>query len=92
VPETQQPRSQKAYHALPIAVDSLGTFNSKALDFSAGLGRRVTENSTDSRMTLFQFQRISGLILHCNSVAFRIQWPFGGPSRLEADRGTVTCI
>jgi hypothetical protein len=85
VPESQQQRSQKGYDVLPIAVDSLGTFNSMALDFSVGMGRRIAENSTDSRMTSFPFQRISDLIKRFNAVAFR------GSCALEADRGTVTC-
>ena len=68
------------YIFLPIAVETLGTINSEALDFLIELGRRIAVNSKDSREASFLFQRLSVLIQRFNAVAFR------GSFVIEADR------
>jgi hypothetical protein len=65
---------------LPIAVETLGTINSEALDFLVELGRRITANSKDNRGASFLFQRLSVLIQRFNAVAVRVSFA------LEADR------
>ena len=68
------------YIFLPIAVETLGTINSEALDFLIELGRRIAANSKDNREASFLFQRLSVLIQRFNAVAFR------GSFVIEADR------
>ena len=68
------------YIFLPIAVETLGTINSEALDFLTELGRRIAANSKDNREASFLFQRLSVLIQRFNAVAFR------GSFVIEADR------
>jgi hypothetical protein len=56
---------------MPIALETLGTVNTEALDFFADLGRRIAANSNDNRETSFLFQRLSVIVQRYNAVAFR---------------------
>jgi hypothetical protein len=56
---------------MPIALETLGTMNTEALDFFADLGRRIAANSNDNRETSFLFQRLSVIVQRYNAVAFR---------------------
>jgi hypothetical protein len=47
---------------MPIALETLGTMNTEALDFFADLGRRIAANSNDNRETSFLFQRLSVIV------------------------------
>ena len=69
-----------SYSFMPIAVETLGTINSEAVDFLAELGRRIAAISKDIRESSFLFQRLSVLIQRFNAVAFRGSFAF------EADR------
>lgn len=68
------------YYFVPIAVETLGTINSEALEFLVELGRRITAVSKDNRESSFLFQRLSVLIQRFNAVAFR------GSFELDIDR------
>jgi hypothetical protein len=67
------------YIFLPIAVKTLCTINSEAVDFLVELGQPIAANYKDNWEASFLFQRLSVLIQRFNAVAF--QWSF----TLEAD-------
>ena len=55
---------------VPIAIETLGPFNSSALSFLYHLGKRLTTASGDPRETSFLFQRLSMTVQRFNCVAF----------------------
>ena len=58
----------KTYTFIPIACETLGPINTKALSFLADLGRRITD---DPREGSFLFQRLSITVQRFNSVCFK---------------------
>ena len=56
---------------VPIAVETMGPISVAAMNFLTELGRRLTARSSDTRETVFLFQRLSVLIQRYNAVAFR---------------------
>ena len=59
------------YTFIPVACETMGPLNSKALSFLALLGRRISAVSGDSRESSFLFQRISVAVQRFNCVCFR---------------------
>jgi len=61
----------KTYTFTPIACETLGPINAKALSFLADLGRRIASVTGDPREAAFLFQRISITVQRFNSVCFK---------------------
>ena len=61
----------KTYTFMPIAFETLGPINSKALSFLGVLGRRITTVTEDSREGAFLLQRLSAAIQRFNSLCFK---------------------
>ena len=59
------------YTFIPIACETMGPLNSKALPFLTELGRRISAVSGDPRETAFLFQRISIAVQRFNCVCFK---------------------
>jgi hypothetical protein len=55
----------------PVAMETLGPFNSSALDFLSDLGRRMSLVGGDGRETTYLFQRLSVCVQRYNLVAFK---------------------
>ena len=60
-----------SYKFIPVACETMGPINAKALDFISDLGKRITAVTGDPRETTFLFQRISIAIQRFNSVCFQ---------------------
>jgi len=52
----------------PIAMETLGVFNSSARQFLSSLGHIISTSSGEARATCFLFQRISLLLQRFNAV------------------------
>ena len=52
----------------PIAVETLGVFNSSARLLLSDLGRRITNISVEARELSFLFQRVSVLVQRFNAI------------------------
>ena len=52
----------------PIAVETLGVFNTSARHLLAYLGRGISTNTGEARQTSYVFQRISVLVQRFNGV------------------------
>ena len=61
----------KTYTFMPIAFETLGPINSKALSFLADLGRRMASVTGDSREGAFLLQRLSVAVQRFNCVCFK---------------------
>ena len=61
----------KTYTFIPIACETLGPINTKALLFIADLGRCIALVTGDSRDGSFLFQRLSIIVQRFNSVCFK---------------------
>lgn len=59
----------------PIAIETLGPYNSTALQFLSLLGKRLSAASGDPRESAFLFQRLSVTLQRFNSVAFTDTFP-----------------
>jgi len=57
------------YDFQPVAVETLGPLNESACEFLNNLGRKISDNTGDDRLTSFLFQRISVLIQRLNVVS-----------------------
>src|SRR5688572_20863851 len=60
-----------AYTFVPIACETMGPLNSKAISFLTELGRRISLVSGDNRECSFLFQRISVAIQRFNCICFK---------------------
>jgi hypothetical protein len=56
------------YEFVPIAIESHGSFNSKAILFLCDLGRRISNTTSDARETSHLFQRLSVALQRFNAV------------------------
>lgn len=56
---------------IPLAFETLGPINYKAMSFISGLGQRLSTLSGNPRESSFLFQRLSIAIQRFNSIAFR---------------------
>ena len=63
------------YTFIPIAIESLGPYASKAASFVKEIGRRCTAITDDPRETSFLFQRISIAIQRFNALIMRGSFP-----------------
>ena len=61
----------KTYTFIPIACETLGPINTKALSFLADLGRPIALVTGDPREGSFLFQRLSITVQRFNSVCFK---------------------
>ena len=61
----------RAYTFMPIACETMGPLNAKALDFLTVLGRRIAAVTGDPREGSFLCQRLSIAIQRFNCVCFR---------------------
>ena len=61
----------RTYTFIPIACETLGPINAKALNFLGDLGRRIASISGDHREGTFLLQRLSIAIQRFNSVCFQ---------------------
>ena len=52
----------------PIAIETLGVFNTSARQLLCDLGRKISENTGEVRETSFLFQRRSVLVQRFNSI------------------------
>ena len=52
----------------PIAIDTLGVFNTSARQLLCDLGRKISENTGEVRETSFRFQRCSVLVQRFNAI------------------------
>jgi hypothetical protein len=59
------------YSFVPLAFETLGPINNKALEFLSALGHRISESTFDPKETSYLFQRVSVAIQRFNSVCFR---------------------
>jgi len=59
----------------PIAVETLGVFNSSARLLLNKLGKRISANSSETRETNFLFQRASVLVQRFNAILLRDTLP-----------------
>jgi len=59
----------------PVAVESLGVFNTSARRLRSELGRRISLNSGEARETSFLYQRISILVQRFNAVLLHDSLP-----------------
>jgi hypothetical protein len=66
---------------IPVACETLGPMNAKALSFLSDLAKRIAAVSGDNREGAFLFQRLSIAIQRFNSVCF--QGSLIPPSNLE---------
>src|SRR5277367_1804634 len=61
----------KIYQFVPIACETMGPMNSKALQFVSECGRRISAVTGDHREGSFLLQRISMAIQRFNAVRFK---------------------
>jgi hypothetical protein len=66
--ETKYAELSNNYEFVPIAIETLGSFGSKALSFLSELGRRTSIVTSDVRETSHLFQKLSIAIQRFNSV------------------------
>jgi len=59
---------------LPVAVETVGTWNQSAIELIQDLGRRITAVTEDTRETVFLFQRLSIALQRENEVAFLVSF------------------
>ena len=59
----------------PIAIETMGRYNSSALGFIGEIGRRTSLITGDVRETAFLYQRLSVCIKQYNLVAFKGSFP-----------------
>ena len=76
--ESAGEKKDAKYHVLaktdsfiPIACETLGPINTKALSFLADLGRRIALVTGDPREGSFLFKRLSITVQRFNSVCFK---------------------
>jgi hypothetical protein len=73
--ETKYAELSNRYVFVPIAIESHGPFNNKALLFLKELGRRITITSSDSRETSFLYQRLSVALQRFNAICLYDTFP-----------------
>ncbi len=59
------------YSLLPLAFETHGPMNDAAVMFFNELGRRLSQNTGDSRETTFLYQRLSVTLQRFNAALFR---------------------
>ena len=59
----------------PIAIETLGVFNTSARQLLSDLGRRISENSGETREASFLFQRCSVLVQRFNAILLHDSLP-----------------
>ena len=59
----------------PIAVETLGVFNTSARQLLCDLGRKISENTGEVRETSFLFQRCSVLVQRFNAILLHDSLP-----------------
>jgi len=59
----------------PIAVETLGAFNTSARQLLSDLGRKITESTADAREVHFLLQRCSVLVQHFNVILLHESLP-----------------
>ena len=62
---------QDSYIFIPIALETYGPMNHKAVSFLSELGSRLSVSSNDTREGAFLFQRLSVLIQRFNAISFQ---------------------
>ena len=65
---------------VPVACETLGPFNTKALSFLSDLGKRMSTATGDSRESSFLFQCLSIALQRFNSVCFQGSFIYPGES------------
>ena len=66
--ETKYAELSSHYHFVPIAIESHGPLNCKALQFLSALGHRISVKTSDPRETSFLYQRISVAVQRFNAI------------------------
>jgi hypothetical protein len=61
----------RSYHFIPIACETLGPLNEKAINFLSDLGKRISATTGDPREGTFLFQRLSITLQRFNCVCFQ---------------------
>ena len=59
----------------PIAIETLGVFNTSARQLLCDLGRKISENTGEVRETSFLFQRCSVLVQRFNAILLHDSLP-----------------
>ena len=65
----------KTHQFAPMAIETGGAWNEKAVEFISEVGRRITEVTKEQQETMFLFQRISVALQRGNAIAFRNTFP-----------------
>ena len=65
----------KTHQFAPIAIETGGALNEKAVEFISEVGRKITEVTNEQQETMFLFQRISVALERWNAIAFRNTFP-----------------
>ena len=65
----------KTHQSAPMAIETGGAWNEKAVEFTSEVGRRITELINEQQETMFLFQRISVALKRGNAIAFRNTFP-----------------
>ena len=68
---------------IPLALETLGPMNSKAITFFNELGRRLSAISGDARETSYLYQRLSIAIQRYNGICFH--GSFSQQAELDSD-------
>jgi len=55
---------------VPVAIETAGTWNNRAVELVQELGRRMTAVTEDTRETTYLFQRLSVALQRVNAVSF----------------------
>ena len=66
----------KTHQFVPIAIETGGAWNEKAVEFISEVGRRITEVTNEQQENMFLFQRIFVALQRGNAIAFRNTFPF----------------
>ena len=59
------------YEVIPIAIETMGSMNATGAELVRALGKKLTQQSGDSRETGFLWQRLSIALQRFNAVCFR---------------------
>ena len=65
----------RTHQFAPIAIETRGAWNEKAVKFISEVERRITEVTNEQQETMFLFQRISVALQRGNAIAFRNTFP-----------------
>ena len=66
---------------VPVAIETAGTWNNRAVELVQELGRRMTAVTEDTRETTYLFQRLAVALQRGNAVSFHSTFTTDAPSK-----------